>query len=140
MFRTLKSIIAGIFTGAVLGVLFAPKKGVETRNAIKKDGMNAVKKTAKDMGDDISDTAQDVYKELNKNEDFRKGVEKVKEASNKAQAGAKKLYKEKVPLKDRRKIKKTFNKTRASVEKGLDKAAETVTRFSKKDDKKPEKK
>ncbi len=106
MSKTLKSLVAGILGGAVLGVLFAPKKGTELRKEIQKDPVNAVKGAAKTMGDDISCTA----KAVSNDEKVKKGLNKAKEIANKAKDKAEKLYNENVPKDKRKKISKTIDK------------------------------
>jgi gas vesicle protein len=45
---TATGLIAGLVVGAVLGIIFAPKKGDETRDILKKKAANATDK-AKDL-------------------------------------------------------------------------------------------
>lgn len=127
MFKVLKSMIAGIFTGAVLGVLFAPKKGSETRKKLKAEGLDGVKDTAKDMGSDIQST----YNNILKDENVKSGIKKAKFYGNKASTKAKELYKENIPTKDRKKIEKTLSNTKKTIEKGIQKAADVVDDLSK---------
>lgn len=118
MFKTLKSLVAGVVGGAVLGVLFAPKKGSELRKEIKEDPVTAVKGAAKTMGDDITVTAKTVAKD----ENVKKGLNKAKELSSKAKEKAEELYNENVPKDKRKKIEKTINK-------GVKKAKEIVKKI-----------
>ncbi|MFA4891348.1 MAG: hypothetical protein WC604_03275 [Candidatus Gracilibacteria bacterium] len=66
--KRLKSLLAGLALGGLIGMLFAPKKGSELRESIKKDiddgnyGLNAFKDAftgmGKDMGGFVSNVAQ----------------------------------------------------------------------------------
>ncbi len=67
------AVIAGIAAGAVLGVLFAPDKGTETRKKIKDEG--------KKFAEGIKDRLQKEKEKMTSfKEDFTKAVkEKVEE-------------------------------------------------------------
>ena len=55
--KLITGILAGIATGALLGILFAPDKGEETRKKISKKGndlTDSLKKRYNDFSDDIS--------------------------------------------------------------------------------------
>jgi len=60
-------LLLGVATGAVLGVLFAPKKGRDLRDNVKKEiqhggtGLGTVGKNFAAMGKDMADTAHDIY-------------------------------------------------------------------------------
>lgn len=59
---------AGVATGALLGVLFAPAKGEETREALKKgisEGLDDAKDIAEDLGHDIHVRARYARREMN---------------------------------------------------------------------------
>ena len=71
--KILAAVVAGIAAGAVLGILFAPDKGSETRRKINEQG----KKFADDVKDKFS-KGKDKFKDLK--EDIEKTVrEKVEE-------------------------------------------------------------
>ena len=55
--KLITGILAGIATGALLGILFAPDKGEETRKKISKKGndlTDSLKKRYDDLSEDIS--------------------------------------------------------------------------------------
>jgi len=55
--KLITGILAGIATGALLGILFAPDKGDETRKKISKKGndlTDSLKKRYDDFSEDIS--------------------------------------------------------------------------------------
>jgi gas vesicle protein len=109
------NLLLGIVTGTVLGILFAPKKGKELREEIKKErkkggvGFDTIKEGFISMGQEMAGSAKTVYemeevqRGLDKAKDFASGlieegkqkVEKVaKKASKKVVKKAKKVAKE----------------------------------------------
>jgi len=63
--KVLLGFLAGAFAGSILGVLFAPDKGTETRRKISKktaDVSDALKEKVRDFAEDMKDmlsTAKD---------------------------------------------------------------------------------
>ncbi|MBI4232329.1 YtxH domain-containing protein [Candidatus Peregrinibacteria bacterium] len=91
MWKTLKSFVSGIVAGTALGVLFAPKKGEETRKKFKDDvkkggyGVSTLKETLSSMGKEMGESAQNVYGEVSETEMYKKGAAKLKSAKNRAE-------------------------------------------------------
>jgi len=65
--KLLLGVLAGVAAGALLGVLFAPDKGSETRRKISKKG--------KDYADDLKDRFDEFVNKAN--EKFERGKEEV---------------------------------------------------------------
>ncbi|EEI91229.1 YtxH domain-containing protein [Sphingobacterium spiritivorum] len=72
--KIVAALLAGLAAGAVLGVLFAPEKGSETRDKINE--------SLSDLGDALKERAEEQFDQLN---DFKdKVVAAVKSKINKA--------------------------------------------------------
>lgn len=59
--QVLASVLTGVAVGAVLGILFAPDKGVDTRKKISKKGsdvMDSITKKFEKMKKDVSALAE----------------------------------------------------------------------------------
>jgi len=81
--KVLLGVLAGLSAGAVLGILFAPDKGTETRRKISKkssDFRNGIKDKFNEFVDNVSDKFESAKEEA---EDFtEKSKAKFKEAKN----------------------------------------------------------
>jgi gas vesicle protein len=77
--KTIIGILGGVAVGALLGVLFAPDKGTNTRKKIAKKG-GAVTEDLKDKLDNITNSFSEKYNSLmSKSEAF---IEKEKDKMN----------------------------------------------------------
>lgn len=82
--KRLKSLLAGVALGGIIGLLFAPKKGSDLRDNLKKDiedgnyGINAIKDAFIGMGKDMSGFT----KEISKQEDIQEYITKGKETAS----------------------------------------------------------
>lgn len=109
MWKTLKSFVSGVLAGTALGVIFAPKKGEETRKKFKEEvkkggyGVSALKETLSEMGKDIGETAHEAYDEVSETEMYKKGASKLKNAKRNAEKTLKSKAK-KVVKKVKRKL------------------------------------
>ncbi len=115
MFKALKALLAGLVAGTAVGILFAPKKGTETRGKIKSEikkggtGLSAVKETLEGVGKDLSGTCNECLDD-----------KRVKKYTKMAKDEANKLIK-KIPKKTMNKAKKTFNDAKKFTEKAVHK-------------------
>jgi len=95
MFKTVKGLLAGLVAGTAIGLLFAPKKGKDTRKQIKDElekggyGLDTLKETVNEMGKDMGDTGKEVYKD-NVTADTKK---KAKKAFSKVKSVVKEVIK-----------------------------------------------
>jgi gas vesicle protein len=71
--KVLLGVLAGVAAGAILGILFAPDKGYETRKKIAKSG--------KDLTDNINETLKVFMADLS--EKFDTAVKEAKESAEK---------------------------------------------------------
>lgn len=88
--KRIKTLVAGLALGGLVGLLFAPKKGSEFRKELKKDfekgnyGMNAFRDTFMDMGKDMSNFTSDVAKHEEVQEYLVKGKKAAKDVQKRA--------------------------------------------------------
>lgn len=88
--KRLKALLAGLALGGILGLLFAPKRGVELRESFKKDieeghyGLNALKNAFIGMGKDMKDFSSEVAKHEEVKEYLTKGKKAAQDVQDKA--------------------------------------------------------
>ena len=82
--KILLAVLAGLAAGALIGILFAPDKGIDTRKKITK------------KGDDYMDSIRDKFEEFlaSVKDKFEKGKEEVNEIMHNGAAQAKNAEKE----------------------------------------------
>ena len=68
--KVILGVLAGVAVGAILGILFAPDKGCETRKKIAKKGA--------DVADDLKNKMNDFVTELT--DKFESALKEVKES------------------------------------------------------------
>ncbi len=71
--KVLLGVLAGVAAGAILGILFAPDKGYETRKKIVKSG--------KDLTDNLNETLRDFMTDISKK--FDSAIKEAKESAEK---------------------------------------------------------
>jgi len=120
------NLLLGIVTGTVLGILFAPKKGKELRDQIKKErqkggiGIDTIKEGFISMGREMAGSAKTVYEM----EEVQRGIGKAKDfASDLIEEGKQKVEKA---------AKKTSKKVVKKAKKVAKEAGKKATKFTKK--------
>lgn len=131
----------GVIMGTILGVLFAPKKGKELRTQLKKEidkggiGTETLKDNFIAMGQDMADTAHDIYEQPQVKDTIDKGQKyvkkvmkqakgKINEVESQAKEMGSKYYamgKEKMGQ-----VKEKVDQVRAKVEDGIHAAKDTI--------------
>lgn len=117
----LTTLLIGLSAGFVLGILFAPKSGKETRKEIKDKSEELVKKS-KDSLDEIAGKTKDyVDKSKSKLAELKSRGENFVEKSKKAVTGVSKVigYEAKETGKKIKKVVKKGKNTAKKVEKEL---------------------
>lgn len=88
--KRLKGLITGLALGGLVGMLFAPKKGAELRDSIKKDidggnyGLNAFKDAFITMGKDVGNFTSEVTQHEDVQEYLVKGKRAAQDVQDKA--------------------------------------------------------
>ena len=78
------SLFAGLAIGGILGILFAPKRGKETREDIKEKSELLIKKSRENIDDVIDKTKKFVDKSKKRVEDLKlKGEELIEKSMEK---------------------------------------------------------
>ena len=83
--KVITGVLIGAAAGAILGILFAPEKGVETRNKLGKKGAD-LKDTIKNKVNDLVDSIADQFENAKNEADNLVEDGKYKIASAKYQA------------------------------------------------------
>lgn len=87
-----KGILFGLLSGALLGVLFAPDRGKKLREKFKQErnkggsGLNTLKGSFIDLGNDIWETIEDLSEDVKKSQDNGENVEFEKKQRKKPKA------------------------------------------------------
>ena len=84
-------MLAGLATGAALGILFAPDKGEETRKKLKAKSKE-LKEEAQEALEELGDTVEPWVEEMQ--EKIEPVLEEIDEATEPVQAKAKKVLKQ----------------------------------------------
>lgn len=132
--KRLKSLLAGLALGGLLGLLFAPKKGSEFRKDLKQDiadgnyGLNAFKDEFVAMGKDVGGFTSEVAKHKDVQEYLMKGKAVAKDVQKKASTWLEANYgiTEADLKKARKQIQKNARKAKGAAKKAFSKARSVV--------------
>jgi len=84
--KVLLGVLAGAAAGAIIGVLFAPEKGTETRKKIaekSEDCVDGIKVKFNGLVEDLSKKMENLQSKANKMaDDVKSNVEEMKSSSN----------------------------------------------------------
>ena len=134
--KRLRSLLAGLAIGGLVGLLFAPKKGSEFRKQLKKDfeegnyGVNAFKDEFMTMGKDMGNFTSEVAKHEDVQEYLKKGKKAAKDVQQRASLWLEANYgiteddlkmARKELSKNTGKAKKTFKKVKGEAQKVIKK-------------------
>lgn len=132
--KRLRSLLAGLALGGLLGLLFAPKKGSEFREDLKKDiasgnyGLNAFKDEFMAMGKDVGGFTSEVAKHKEVQEYLMKGKSAAKDVQKKASTWLEANYgiTEADLKKARKDIQKKARKAKGVARKAFSKAKSVI--------------
>lgn len=119
-------LFLGIIAGTALGILFAPKKGKELRESIKKEreeggyGFESIKDGFVDMGKEVITTAKTAYESDTVQEQIGKAKNVAGEMAEEGKKRAKKT------------VKKATTKAKKRVKTTAKRAAKKAGKFTKK--------
>lgn len=129
-------LFLGLLAGTALGVLFAPKKGKELRESIKKErnaggtGAESIKKGFKSMGKEIASSAKTAYESDEVQEQIGKAKTVARKTAKKAQARLEEETEE-VVKKAKKKATKAKKRVAKAAKKVTRKATGKATKFKK---------
>lgn len=119
--------LIGAILGALFGLAFAPKKGSEFRKELKTEiskgghGEKTLKKTASMMGQDIADTAKEVYDDPAVQGQLKKGKKEAEKMLNKTRENLEHTRDEWVGM-----ARSKINESQDMLEKEANKAFDTL--------------
>ena len=138
--KRIKGLLTGLALGGLVGMLFAPKKGSELRDSIKKDidggnyGLNAFKDAFVTMGKDMGNFTSEVTKHEDVQEYLVKGKRAAQDVQDKAVLWLEANYgiTEADLSKARKEVSKKTKKAKKVAGKTIDKAKKAANSAAKK--------
>lgn len=130
-------LFLGILAGTALGILFAPKKGKELRESIKKErrgggyGLDSIKDGFVEMGKEVITTAKTAYESDEVQEQIGKARGAAEEMAEEGKKRAKKAVK-KVGRKAKTATKKATTKAKRKVKTTAKRVTKKAGKFTKK--------